>query len=321
MPRQARIDIAGQIYHVMARGIERRAIFLGDDDRADLRERVRLWLNNSGAKCLAWCFMPNHFHLLLLRGIRPLSGIMRHIMTGYAVNFNMKHRRTGHLFQNRYKSIICSEENYLREAAPYIHLNPLRGGLVGSLEELKNYRWCGHASALASFNDGILDRRELLAHYGPVERGAAEEYFRAVLERAADGGGGGFWETGLPPRAGDVPVPAARGGGRTHVDSRILGGPDFVESVLKAAGEEREELRGRAEVLAEVERITGIRKAEIFRHSHEKGPSRARALYCYICVRDAGSGGGELMRELGITSSAVSKLVVKGRALLEKLGR
>lgn len=100
MPRQARIDVPGQVYHVMARGIERGRIFLGEDDYADFRARIGVWLKRSGAKCLAWCMMPNHFHFLVLRGERPLSELMHHAMTGYAINFNLRHGRAGHLFQN-----------------------------------------------------------------------------------------------------------------------------------------------------------------------------------------------------------------------------
>lgn len=101
MPRKARIDIPGQLYHVMSRGIERRRIFIDDEDYADFRDRTALWLKRSGGKCLAWSLMPNHFHFLFLRGERPLSELMHHVMTGYAVNFNLRHRRAGHLFQNR----------------------------------------------------------------------------------------------------------------------------------------------------------------------------------------------------------------------------
>ena len=76
MPRQARIDVPGQMYHVMSRGIERGRIFIDEEDYADFLERIAVWLNKSGGKCLAWCLMPNHFHFLVLRGARPLSEIV-----------------------------------------------------------------------------------------------------------------------------------------------------------------------------------------------------------------------------------------------------
>ena len=74
---------------------------------------------------------------------------MRRLMTGYAVTFNIRHRRSGHLFQNRYKSVICEEDAYLLELIRYIHLNPLRAGLVNDLKELDKYPWSGHSAILS----------------------------------------------------------------------------------------------------------------------------------------------------------------------------
>lgn len=154
MPRKARVDVPGQYYHVISRGIERREIFSEDEDYADFLGRFEAWLKQCGGKCLAWCLMPNHFHFLLLRGERPLSELMHHVMTGYAVNYNLRHRRCGHLFQNRYKSIICGQEEYFLQAAPYIHLNPLRAGLVKNLQDLGNYPWSGHRALVTGAPDG-----------------------------------------------------------------------------------------------------------------------------------------------------------------------
>jgi hypothetical protein len=73
---------------------------------------------------------------------------MKKLLTGYAVNFNLRHKRNGHLFQNRYKSIICQEDPYFLELTRYIHLNPLRAGIVGDLRELNDYRWAGHSAIM-----------------------------------------------------------------------------------------------------------------------------------------------------------------------------
>ena len=85
-----------------------------------------------------------HFHLLIRSNQSDLSGFMRRLLTGYAVTFNRRHQRTGHLFQNRYKSIVCDAQAYLLELVRYIHLNPLRAGLVADLTALADYPWCGH---------------------------------------------------------------------------------------------------------------------------------------------------------------------------------
>ena len=310
----------------MSRGIERRRIFTYEDDYADFRDRMSVWLNRSGGKCLAWCLMPNHFHFLVLRGARPLSEIMHHVMTGYAINFNLKHRRVGHLFQNRYKAIICDLEAYLLELVPYIHLNPLRAKLVKDLDDLKNYKWCGHGAVVTGSADGLLDRAELLTHFGSVEGQALEKYDQAMIERARAEGqrdlaGGGLGRS----FGGETALHRAfRAGQKVFSDQRVLGESGFVEAVLRAAGEEmKKEKKSRADVLAVVEKMTGVLKTEIFRHTHERKPVQARALYCYLCAKDAGATGSELTRELKLSPGGVSKLVAKGRILLEerKLGR
>ena len=326
MPRQARIDIPGQFYHVIARGIERRRIFINEDDYADFRDRISTWLNIFGGKCLAWCLMPNHFHLLVLRGESPLFKIMHHAMTGYAINFNLKHKRVGHLFQNRYKAIICDLEEYLLELVPYIHLNPLRAKLVKDLEDLENYKWCGHAAVVTGVEDGVLDRNELLPHFSSMENTAIEKYRQAMAERVRDIEQQDLSGGGLVRSLGDAaPVlKELRGGEKVVFDQRVLGGSGFVEAVLKAAGETmKKERKSRAVVLAEVETETGVSREDIFRHTHERGSANARAVYCYLCVNDAGATGKELVMELQLSPVGISKLVAKGRDLVKrlKLGR
>jgi len=148
MPRQARLDAPGVLQHIMARGIERRKIFWDDKDRASFLERLALILEETQTQCYAWALIPNHFHILLRTGATPLSKVMRRLMTGYAVTFNIRHRRSGHLFQNRYKSVICEEDPYLLELIRYIHLNPLRAKLVEDLKALDKYPWTGHSAIL-----------------------------------------------------------------------------------------------------------------------------------------------------------------------------
>jgi len=109
MPRAARIDIPNILQHVIVRGIEKRDIFLDDSDRAAFVQRFSALLQETGTQCLAWALMSNHFHLLMRPTREKLSSFMRRLLTGYAVNFNHRYKRSGHLFQNRYKSIICDE--------------------------------------------------------------------------------------------------------------------------------------------------------------------------------------------------------------------
>src|SRR3990172_6998640 len=133
MPRGPRLDAPGVLHHVMARGIERRRIFADNKDRDDFILRLGLLAERKALIVYAWSLLPNHFHLLVRTGSQPLSRSMRTLMTGYAGMFNRRHRRRGHLFQNRFKSIVCEEEPYFLELVRYLHLNPILAGIVVGL--------------------------------------------------------------------------------------------------------------------------------------------------------------------------------------------
>ena len=113
MPRQARIDAPGALHHIIFRGIARKPIFVDDRDRDRLLDRLDDLLAETRTACFAWALMPNHVHLLLRTGTTPIATVMRRLLTGHAMFFNRRHRRQGHLFQNRYKSVLCQEDAYL----------------------------------------------------------------------------------------------------------------------------------------------------------------------------------------------------------------
>ncbi len=143
---------------MIGRGIEQRDIYIDQKDYSDFLMRLEEGLVETGGKCFAFSLLPNHFHLLVLRGHRSLAEFMRRLMTGYAVRFNRRYQRTGHLFQNRYKAILCERDRYFLEVVAYIHLNPLRAGLVRDLRGLRDYHWCGHGTLLGRNIHGFLAR-------------------------------------------------------------------------------------------------------------------------------------------------------------------
>jgi putative transposase len=149
MPRGPRLDAPGILHHVMVRGIERTAIFVDDRDREDFLSRLEKVCADGAAVVYAWGLMDNHLHLAIHAGDRPLATTMRRLLTGYVVSFNRRHGRAGHLFQNRYKSVVVEEERYFLALVRYIHRNPLRAGLVASVDELAAYPWSGHAALVA----------------------------------------------------------------------------------------------------------------------------------------------------------------------------
>jgi REP element-mobilizing transposase RayT len=102
MPRKSRIDAAGALHHIIARGIEGAKIFKDDADRQYFLDRLGTTVKQTDTRCYAWALIPNHFHLLLKTGQFPIATVMRRLLTGYAMFYNRRHRRYGHLFQNRY---------------------------------------------------------------------------------------------------------------------------------------------------------------------------------------------------------------------------
>jgi len=177
--------------------------------------------------------------MLLRTGAVPIATVMRRLLTGYAVNFNWRHHRHGHLFQNRYKSILCQEDAYLLELVRYIHLNPLRAGIVEEFKMLDSYSYCGHSALMGKTKHDFQDVDYILNLY----TGNIPEARRLYLEFVNKGVTAGR----RPELTGGRVVRSAggwsalstmrKGGSRMKGDERILGQGDFVETVLKAAQE------------------------------------------------------------------------------------
>ena len=197
MPRQARLDSPGTLHHVMVRGIEKRPIVNDETDRKDFVRRLGALAEETQTPIYAWALMSNHVHILLCSGALGLAKFMRRLLTGYAVSYNLRHRRHGHVFQNRYKSIVCDGDNYFTELVRYIHLNPLRVELVKDLKELENYPYCGHGTILGTPARQWQDCESVLAQFGTrtsegrlptvrtkIVRSLVENYGVAVAEIA-----------------------------------------------------------------------------------------------------------------------------------------
>ncbi len=319
MPRQPRLDAPGTLHQVMGRGIERTKIFQSDDDRTDFVTRLAALCQAGQVVVYAWALMPNHFHVLLRTGEAPLFQSMQTLLTGYVVNFNRRHKRYGHLFQNRYKSIIVEEDPYLLELTRYIHLNPVRGRLVRDLRALRAYPWTGHSAILGGVARDWQATATVLAAFGRSRRQAVQRYEEFVREARARGrrpelvGGGlirslGGWAQVLAVR---------RKGTQVASDARVLGSGDFTERLLaEAARREQETLRLARKVVA-LETLgrtltvrEGIPEWELRSGIRRAGVVRARRVFCQVAVRGMGYSGAEVARFLGVTTSAVNRLVV-----------
>src|SRR5512146_1456322 len=236
MPRGPRLDAPGTLHHVMVRGLDRRRIFETTTDRQDFVRRLEAAVRDTELCVLAWAVLPNHAHLLVRTGSRPLSTAMRRLLTGYAVAFNHRHKRHGHLFQNRYKSILVEEEPYLLELTRYIHLNPFRAGVVRSVGELDRYPWTGHSAVVGLVPRPFQAVTDILGAFDKNVRRARRRYREFVADGASQGRRPELQGGGLRRSAGGWESFAALRRGREGwaFDERVLGSGSFVEQVLRS---------------------------------------------------------------------------------------
>lgn len=320
MPRQARLDIPGLVYHVIARGIERREIFRDDQDREQFLGRFGELVEQAGTtRVYAWCLLSNHFHLLVRRGDQPLSLLMRRLMTGHAVRFNLRHGRTGHLFQNRYKSIVVEEEDYFLQAVRYIHLNPVRAGLVTAPDELERFPYTGHSVLVGRRAASWQDTDAVLERFGTRQGEALARYREFVSAGWNQGHRHEFTGGGLVRSAGGREgLGGRRFEEREAADERILGSGSFVEEIWRKKGELERVLPGRPweEILAEVASRWELEPQQILGRSRERRVSSARREFL---VRAHGAGrlsAAKLGRICGITHVSVRQALLKGAPLL-----
>ena len=320
MPRLARLDAPGVLHHVMGRGIEGKEIFLGDLDRNDFISRLVKLVEDDAMDIYAWALLSNHFHLLCKTNKRPLSSSMRKLLTGYVVNFNMRHKRHGHLFQNRYKSIVCQEDAYLLELVRYIHLNLIRVGLVKDREGLNRSPWSGHSGLMGYVKRPWQDTGYILSFFGKG-RGRKKSYLNFLEQGIALGsrpelvGGGlirslGGWAEVMGLR---------RRRERQLSDQRILGDGDFVETVLTEMDDlGRENLRfgaKRTDLSLLAKRVCSVHKVsvgEIRSGSRRHEIVEARRVFSWLAVKELGYSGAEVARYLGVTTSCVTRAISEG---------
>jgi REP element-mobilizing transposase RayT len=313
MPRSARIDIPNLLQHVIVRGIEKRDIFMDDDDRRGFVKRLSDLLIATETDCFAWALLDNHVHMLLRPRQIPLAKFMRRLLTGYAVTFNLRHRRTGHLFQNRYKSIVCDEEAYLLELVRYIHLNPLRAGLVKTLDELDRYAWCGHAVMLGRGDLLGQATAEVLARFGKTVGTSRRRYCLFVEDGIAMGHRKDLTGSGKLSRQ------SVQDGSEGKLrDPRVLGSGDFVEQLLMHT----ESIQTFPKVPLDeiVERVRGelgLSLTELTSQTRAQHIANARSLICHIAF-SCGHRGVDIARRLGITGAGVTVAAQRGKRVIDE---
>ena len=318
MPRRARLDAPGTLHHVMVRGIERGKIVDDDTDRKNFVSRLEDLSIDTKTRVYAWALMNNHAHILLRSSASGLSDFMRRFLTGYAISYNRRHRRWGHLFQNRYKSIICEEDAYFKELVRYIHLNPYRVKSVKTFAQLDRYRWCGHSVIMGKIENQWQDREYVLKWFGQKQSEAKRAY-RNYVQKGINYGrrpelvGGGL----IRSLGGWSAVKAMRRSmDRELSDERILGSGGFVERIIQEAEAKikyqlpaNEHHRMIDEFIGKLCTDAGVSVEELRAGSRRREVSLLRADIAIGLVRGHGVALAEVARRVGVSTSAISKII------------
>jgi REP element-mobilizing transposase RayT len=282
MARKPRVELQGGLYHIITRGNNRQLIFGSDDDYLKLLSLLAQQKAKLPFYFYAYCLMPNHIHLLIERREDPISRVMHRVLTGYSQYHNRKNRKVGHLFQGRYKAILCQSDQYLAELVRYIHLNPVRARMVRKPEA---FRYSSQRAYVGLDAPGLIDIEPVLRHFGATKKLARERF-------------------GLFVRAG------MKLGHREELyraeEGRILGSEEFVEETKNRVGEIPRGARGQIEkqsalnpqaLLGAVEEATRLERAEFCSRRKTRAVVLAKEAMIVVGSR------------LGVTNAALSKLI------------
>lgn len=322
MPRQARLDVPGSLHHIMIRGNEEQNIFGDRKDRKDFLNRMGTISLETGTVVYAWSLLPNQAHMLLRSGIEGLASFMRRLLTSYAIIFNQRHNRCGHLFRDRYKSVLCEENSFFQDLVRYIHLLPLKEKLVRNMRELNSYPWCGHRALVSGVTSEWHDRGYVLSWFGKRPAQAIKNYSQYLnqgLEKECnpDLKGGGL----IRSMGGWTEVKALRKRKACVVsDARILGKGVFVRQILKQTHHKRDdrfigerEIRTITRLVHQTCKNCGISIEELQAGSRKGKIPGVRLGIARQLIKERGVTLAEASRHLGVTPSALSKALSRVR--------
>ena len=293
MGRSSRLYIEGGLYHIVTRGNNRKAIFKEDSDYSSFLSTLLQLKQKSSFNLYAYCLMPNHFHLLMDVKSKSTSEVMQRLLTAYTKYFNKKYKKTGHLFQGRYKAIICEKDSYLLELVRYIHLNPYRAGLA---RKPADWKWSGHKEYLGLSNKKLIDIGEVLGMFSCDLNQAVMKYSEFVRDGCAMGKRKDFYP--------DEKMP-------------YLGGKRFIEDLmiryLAMENKSLPELRVRTKdslngIAAKVGNKLNVSLKSLCGKVRIKELANARKEFIINAV-DSGYKGIEIARFLDCSQSYITKLV------------
>jgi len=289
MARPYRIEAENTLYHITSRGNGRKEIYSSDGDYRQFLEYLLRAKKRYKFYLYAYVLMTNHYHLLIETLNPNISKIMHYINSAYTTYYNTTLKQTGHLFQGRYKSLVVDKDNYFLELTRYIHLNPVRAGMVEFPEE---YKWCSYRGYLREKDDEYIDKDEIKR----MVNLKGKEY-RGFVNL-----GIGIDENILDKIYGGI----------------ILGEPNFIKKELKRIKEplENSEITYKRElnrkitkndVLNVIEDVYGYNKEEL---NKRKRDTKIRKIAIYLMRKLTGLTNKEIGNIFGMNFSAVSKAAI-----------
>ncbi len=284
MPRKPRVNLPGGYYHVMMRGNGGDNIFYSPTDRSRFLLLLQQGLERYGHRIHAFCLMDNHVHLLIQVGAIPLSKIIQNVGFRYTRFINHRHKRLGHLFQGRFKSILVDADSYLLELARYIHLNPVRAGLCDRAEA---YEWSSYGAYTGQAPTSWLHTQEILARFSEDEGRARELFIDFVAGGVGESRRKDFHQ-GLHP-------------------GQILGDKHFADTALKISDAGFGRPATLDEILAAVCKEFGVKRSLIYEPGNGKPCSEVRAMTALIIQDYEGITLSALSKDLGKDVSALSQ--------------
>jgi putative transposase len=294
MPRPPRLEFPEAVYHVTTRGNERKAIFRDDRDREEFLHGLAKYRDRFGFRLLAFCLMTNHVHLAIRTDEAPLSRIMASLQSRYAQRFNRRHRRVGHLFQGRYKSLLVQQDRHLIALIRYIHWNPVRARIV---RRSRDYPWSSDRYLRAGRGPEWLDVDATLSYLAATRARAVARYVELV----------------------DGPTADSDGSALSVVAGAIEGDEAFALERFCAAREPRPAIPGLTveRVLDVVARHTGISVGALSGPRRGGDVSRSRALAAYLARRLGRISVRTMARRLGRDDSSFVRPIARLEAGLE----
>lgn len=289
MARKPRVHFPGALYHVISRGNQRQEIFYDDKDRTVCLSYLSEYKVRYAIRLYAYALMKNHIHLLLEVSEIPLSRFMQSFLFGYARYFNKRHDKVGHLFQGRYKAIVCDKDAYLLELVRYIHLNPVRAKVV---RDPGRYLWTSHLSYLGMGNQGLTDMDYVLAQFGKSKSIAKMKYEEFILEELESGHQKKFYEV---------------------KDQRYLGEENFINQI-------ENEKRNREGVVyeipfevivGEVSKGCGVTIDQLYSLTYERKGAHGRGIVGYLARKLTGQMVKDIAEHFRRSPMRISQAIIE----------